>query len=290
MSGLRTPAWSATQVGILAALVALGVWSTWPAWTDVWIQATRRSDAGYVLLVPFVAAYLFWLRRARLRFVRCRPSLWGPAFALASVGLSWYGVELDNHLARHLAALTAFVAAVVTMAGPEVLRQFGVVAVALLFLLPVPGSVRQQIARPLQSIAATFTGELLQLIGVDAVREGSVLVIRGTPIAVGEACDGMRMVLALALVVFTFVFSVPLRFGSRLLLILLSPLIALLCNVLRLVPTAIVYGFAPPETAQWVHDLAGWLMLPAALVMMLGIIRLLRWLEFPVYRWRLATA
>ena len=290
MTGLRPRSWTAAQVALLGALVAAGVWACWPAWIDIWQQATRRSDAGYVLLVPFVAGYLFWLRRARLRFVRCRPSLWGAAIALCSVGLTWYGAEVDNHMARHLAAVAALVAAVVTMAGPESLRQFAVVAVALLFLLPVPGAIRQQMARPLQLMAASFTGELLYLAGIDAVREGAVLVIRGTPVAVGEACDGMRMVLALALVVFTFVFSVPLRTEMRLLLIGLSPIVALLCNVLRLIPTAIAYGFTSPETAEWVHDVAGWMMLPAALLMLFGVVRLFRWLEFPVYRWRLAPA
>jgi exosortase len=161
---------------------------------------------------------------------------------------------------------------------------------SLLFLIPVPGAIRQALAQPLQLFAASFTGEVLGLLGLDIVREGAVLVIRGNPIAVGEACDGMRMVFALALVVFAFVFSVPLRFETRILLLVLSPFIALLCNVLRLIPTAIAYGFVDADRAQQIHDWAGWAMLPAALVMLVGVVKLLQWLELPVYRWRLAGA
>jgi exosortase/archaeosortase family protein len=95
------------------------------------------------------------------------------------------------------------------------------------------------------------------------------------------------MVFALALVVFAFVFSVPFRPWTRVILIALSPVVALVCNVVRLVPTALVYGFSDPDTAEQVHDVAGWLMLPLSLVLLLGVVRLLRWLDFPVFRWRM---
>lgn len=287
---LRAPSWTPPQVATLVALVALAIYACWPAWSDIGLQASKRSDAGYIYLVPFVGGYLFWLRRSRLPFVRCRPSLLGPVVAAVAVGVTWHGIERDVHAARHLGAVVAVIAATVTMTGLSGIRQFGVVGLSLLFLVPVPGALRQALAQPLQLFAASFTGEVLGLLGLDIVREGAVLVIRGTPIAVGEACDGMRMVFALALVVFAFVFSVPLRFETRVLLLVMSPFIALLCNVLRLIPTAIAYGFVDADRAQQIHDWAGWAMLPAALVMLVGVVKLLQWLELPVYRWRLAGA
>ncbi|MBL9149533.1 MAG: exosortase/archaeosortase family protein [Phycisphaerae bacterium] len=279
--------WTGLQLATLALLVAGAVWSCLPAWKDIWLVATQKDDSGYILLAPIVAGYLFWIRRSRLRFVRCRTSLLGPAILVGGYALTWLGDERDIHLAEHLGAIVAVVGAVVTMTGLEVLRQFGAVFLSLLFLLPVPGSVRHEIAGPLQLSAAKFTTGFLELIGVPAIREGAVIRIKDTPVAVGEACDGMRMVFALVLVVFAFVFSVPLRPVTRITLIALSPLVALVCNVLRLVPTSLVYGFADPATAQSVHDVAGWLMLPAALLMLLGIVRLMRWLDLPVFRWRL---
>ncbi len=282
--------WSPFQVGLLLLLTAASIWACLPAWQDILSQATRRADAGYILLAVPVAIYLFWMRRSRLRFVRCRPSLWGTLVTLVGLGLTWYGDEVDMHVARHLGALTTFTGAIIAMTGLEVLRQFAAVFLALLFLLPVPGGVRHAIAIPLQNAAATFTHDMLELIGVASEQKGASLVIRGTPIAVGEACDGMRMVFAMGLVVFAFVFSVAFRPMTRLLLLLLSPLIALVCNILRLVPTALVYGFATPETAAHVHDVFGWLMLPAALAMLFGVVRLLTWLDLPVYRWRMLSA
>ena len=107
-------------------------------------------------------------------------------------------------------------------------------------------------------------------------------------VAIGEACNGMRMILALSLVVFGFVFSAPFRTEVRFGLLLVSPLIALCCNIIRLVLTSIVYGFATQEFADSFHWYSGLAMIPMSLIMLLGIIKLLTWLDIPCMRWRLA--
>ena len=71
-------------------------------------------------------------------------------------------------------------------------------------------------------------------------------------------------------------------------LLILSPFVALLCNVIRLVPTSMVYGYGSVTAAEQFHDLAGWVMLPIALGLMVTVLRLLDWLELPVRQWRLA--
>ncbi|MFO0829783.1 MAG: exosortase/archaeosortase family protein [Phycisphaerales bacterium] len=290
MSAISRRRWTWPQLALLGVLCVAAIWACWPAWMDIREQAVGRIDAGYILLVPFVAGYLFWLRRSRLRFVPCRPSLVGPMLACAAIALTWYGEEIDNHLARHLGALMALSAAILSLTGLEAVRQFGAVFLSLLFLCPVPGVIRQELTRPLQAIAAGVTADVLELFNVSVIRQGAVLVVRGNPIAVGEACDGMRMVFALALVVFAFVFSVPFRTGTRVLLIALSPVIALLVNVIRLLPTSVAYGVTTPERASFVHDVAGWAMIPAAIVLLLALVRLLRWLDLPVFRWRFLSA
>jgi exosortase len=205
----------------------------------------------------------------------------------AASALASYSEAIDLRVGIHLAAVLALLGSVLTMTGLEAIRQFGPVFLALLLIVPMPGSVRQEISRPMQDAAVVLTQATLDLIGVSALRDGSLLVIRGTPVAVGEACDGMRMALALGLTVFTFVFSMPLRWGARLFLVLISPLVAVVCNVIRLVPSSIAFGFAEESTAVRVHEIFGWMMLAVAVVAMFLTLRLVRWLDLPVTRWRL---
>ena len=130
---------------------------------------------------------------------------------------------------------------------------------------------------------------MLNFIGVDAENVGYLIEINGIPVAIAEACNGMRLVMPLAIVMYAFVFSLPLKPVTRTLLIVLSLPVALLCNVLRLIFTALAYGYVP-DRAIGIHDLLGWMMIPLAVLMMFGILRLLEWLDLPVARLRLAVA
>jgi exosortase len=159
---------------------------------------------------------------------------------------------------------------------------------ALVFLLPVPGMIRSSIALPLQSMATSVTHACLETFGFQAAKAGNLLIINGEQVAVAEACNGMRLVFSLTLVVYAFAFSMPLRPSVRIGLIVLSPLVALIANVIRLVPTALLYGYANHDVADTFHDLSGWLMLFVALGILWGVVSILRWVEIPVAPYEVA--
>ncbi len=285
-----TRVWKRNDLWIFGALLAAAVLAFWSAWVDIYLQASRRTDNGYVFLVPFVAAYLAWLRRSRIRFVHRRPSLTALPLVFFAIALAWWGDQTDTRVAIHAGAILGLVSCTVAMAGTEVIRQFLPVYLTLLFLIPVPAEVRKMLAGPLQSLAVVVTQEVLDVLGIATERAGNSIQIAGRSIFVGEACDGMRMVFALMLTFFAFVFSVPLRTHARIALLAASPLIAVVCNVVRLVPTALAYAYASNADAERFHDIAGWLMLPLAIAMLFGLLRFMRWLDLPVFTWRFLQA
>src|SRR5256885_1613630 len=83
-------------------------------------------------------------------------------------------------------------------------------------------------ALPLQELSARIVEFMMVLFGSPVQRAGNVLSINGHDVGIAEACNGMRMVAALGLVAFAFVFTVPMRTSVRLLILALSPLVALL--------------------------------------------------------------
>jgi len=246
------------------------------------------EEQSHIFLVPVIAAWLLWLRKSRLRRVRFQPSLVGPGLIAAGTAMSWWGFNSGTQIAWHAGVGVVFVGVVVSMTGMEPLRQFAPVFGVLVFALPVPGVARAALAIPLQSLATVVTQSTLELIGVASTRLGNVLMVNGQQIAVGEACNGMRMVFAFFLIVYAFAFSVPLKMSSRLVLLAISPVVALLCNVIRLVPTSLIYGYGTAHSAEWFHTWTGWLMIPIALAALVGLLKLFRWLEVPVMSLRLA--
>ena len=281
-------AWRFTDGVLLVGLPALALAATWRTWADIFSVALRDQEQSHVLLAPIVAGWLFWTRRARLRFAKPRWSLAGPCVIAAGWLSSDFGFSHGFLALEHLGAVMAVAGAAITILGVQFVLKFLPVFGALLFLIPVPGVIRQGVAGPLQEVTARVTGFGLELFGVPVARMGNVLTINGHDVAVAEACNGMRMVAALAIVTYAFVFSVPMRQSVRILLIGLSPAVAIVCNVLRLTPTVLLYGYADLNTADLFHDLSGWAMLFVALGILWATLGLLRWLEVPIAPYAIA--
>jgi exosortase len=274
--------WRFVDGVILAGLAALAIGAAWPVWVGIFDRAINDAEQSHVLLAPLIALWLVWVRRERLR--RCRPrwSFLGPALIALGMLSGFIGFT-NSHLAlEDLGAVLALAGAIITVVGVQTTKQFLPAFIALLFLIPVPGMIRQQIALPLQNITAVITTNGLDLLGFPVAREGNVIVINGREVAVAEACNGMRMVSALVLVSFAFVFSTPMRQSVRFVILAASPIVALICNVIRLTPVVLFYGYSTTATADFVHDVSGWLVLLIALGILWLFLTLLRWIEIPV--------
>jgi exosortase len=191
---------------------------------------------------------------------------------------------------EHLAALGFVLGAVVAVLGLRLVMLFKPSLIAMLFFLPVPGRLRQEIALYLQEWSARIVEVMLDLFGVQVLRAGNSLTVNGVEVAIAEACNGMRMVSALAIVTIAFVFSVPMRREVRLLFLAASPVIALVVNVIRLVPTVLMYGYRSADAADTFHDMSGWGVLVVAIGLLYGMLALLRWLEVPISPYPVRTA
>lgn len=279
-------AWGFADGVVIAFLVGLALVATWQVWNDIFLLAIKNDESSYILLVPAVALWLAWLRRERIRGCYPRPSVWGAAIIAAGWGLMYVGHDKSIDLFRDFGALTVVAGAVFAVTGPSIFLRFGAVWTALLFMIPVPGRIRHIIAVPLQQASAETTKFLLDLFAIPVERHGNMLIVNGAEVAIAEACNGMRMVAAMALIALAFVFSFPMRLWARLLLLGISPLVAILVNVLRLVPTTMLYGYSSHDLATTFHDLAGWVVLVLAIGVMWLVLALLRYMELPISPYR----
>ena len=285
---LKRNGWTGWRLAGSLAMLVLGVAATHDAWEDILHIAVRDEESSHIFLVPIVFAWLIWCRRARL--TQCRPAAtyFGPVVAAAGWLVSWIGYNNAIQSFWHGGSLLVVLGCVVSVVGMEVVWRFLPAFAALLFLVPIPGMVRQQIAIPLEIHTADLTHRLLEIIGIPAERSGNVLIINGVKVGIAEACNGLRMVFALALVSYTFAFGTPLRSYVRVLILAASPISAVACNVIRLVPTVWLYGNTSKHVAEAFHEFAGWAMLAVAFLLLFGIIRALRWAQLPIARYTLA--
>jgi exosortase len=280
--------WTPRHLVLAIVMLVIGVCVAFDAWADIAEIAYKDDESSHIFLVPLVVAWLVWVRRGRIRKCQPMPTLIGPALVTVGWALSAFGYHNATQAAWHLGAVLVGVGCVVTVLGRDVLVRFLPAFLVLVFLVPVPGKLRESVAVPLMTATAGVTEFLFDSMGFPIERSGNELRINGERVAIAEACNGLRMVFALVLVSYAFAFGEPLRHYVRLIIIVASPLSAILCNVIRMVPTVWVYGYAK-GAAERVHDIGGWVMLGIAFVLLMSIVRVLRWALIPVHHYTLAT-
>lgn len=284
--------WSLKHVIMIVVLAVAAIIAGVSQWQDIWMIATKDEESSHILLVIPIAIWLVWIRRVRLRRCPPRASWAGPVLIVAGYILTSVSYLNAFQAGWHGGAVLMLIGALVAVVGLQFIANFFPAIMILMMLVPIPGNIRLSVAGPLQNATARVTTMLLETLGFFVERSGNLVTINDMPVAVAEACNGMRMVFALILVSYAFAFSVPLRNSVRLMVLILSPVAAIICNVLRLAPTVILYGYDDPLNPKYAnnfHDIAGWLMLPVAFMMLMGITRALRWALVPTYRFTLAT-
>jgi exosortase len=274
--------WKFSDGVLLTLLLLLAIAATRGPWADIVGFAWRSEEQSHIMLGLPIAIWLFWVRRDRLRYTPPRRTLLGPLAVVIGWAICRYGFLTGTDIMWHGGALAIVCGAILTIVGVDFVIKFLPAFGALMFLLPIPGRVRHAIALPLQEVSAKIAEFFMVLFGFPVDRAGNVLNVNGHPVGIVEACNGMRMVAALGLVAFAFVFTVPMRTSVRILILALSPVVALLVNVIRLVPTALLYGYAEKSTADLFHELSGWAVLVLALGILWCFLAMLRWVEVPI--------
>ena len=272
----RPAVWTPVRLGMAALFLAGGLFATRGAWEEIIRIGLRDKEASHIWLVPFLVVWLVWVHRKNFANVAPHSSLVGPVMVGAGWALTHWGFYSARHSPVHFGALLVLVGCLVTILGVRAHLKFWPALVVLAFMVPVPGMVRQKVSIPLEQVTAAATTSVLKVVGAPISRSGNVISINGEPVTVAEACNGLRMIFSLFLVVYVFCFMSPLRPGVRWLLLLTSPVSVVFCNVLRLLPTIVLFGYAPQSVAHGFHDVSGWLMLPMAFFLLIGIVRLMR--------------
>lgn len=286
---LHKHGWGRRHLLLSLVMLAFGVCAMWLDWAHIASIVRKDPEASHIILTPLVVGWLVWVRRARFRTCTPRAQWIGPLFILVGWGMSAWGFRDSIQSFRHAGAVLAAVGCILTIVGKDILMRFLPAFVALIFLVPLPERIRQPVAQELQLRTAQVTKGIFDVAGIEVGREGSKLRINGQEVAIAEACNGMRLVFTLALVSYAFAFGEPLKHYVRFAIVLLSPVSAIACNVIRMVPTVWVYGYYSKPFADDFHEAAGWAMLVVAFALLMGIIRLLRWAMLPVQHYTLAS-
>ncbi len=275
-TGAITVAWGALYFDTLRRLV------------DDW-----RVDENYShgFLIPFISAYAVWSNRDRIFSTPVAPRVLpgGALTALAVLMLMAGIVGAELYLAR-VSMVLSLAALALYFFGAEWLKRLVFPIGLLLFAIPIPNIVFNQIAFPMQLIASDYATRAIRLFGVPALREGNVIELAQMKLQVVEACSGIRSLVTLAMLAVVYAYFTEKRWWRRVALVVAVIPIAIVANAARVAGTGVAAHHWGIRAAEgFLHGFSGWLVFVVAVLLLLLFAQLLNWIERLLRRHRTAV-
>jgi len=236
-----------------------------------WASDDNYSHGFFV--VP-LAVYFAWERRDALWRAESGPAITGLVVVVLSMILLMAGTLGAELFLARVSLVGAIAGTVLYVWGRTHARVLAFPLAFLLFMVPLPAIVFNEMALPLQLLASR-AGELaIAGAGVPVLRDGNVLVLPQRTLEVAEACSGIRSLVSLVMLAVVLGQLVERRRRVRIVLAVAAVPIAVLANAVRVAGTGLASEWVSPQAADgFFHAFSGWLMFVAAFGALLAVQR-----------------
>jgi len=234
------------------------------------------DDYSHGFLIVPLAIYFAYERRRDLARVRISPSWWGLVpliLGAVALAIGRLGVEL---MAMRVGFVLSLIGIVVLGLGLEVFKILLFPLLFLFLMVPLPQSLVNTIAFPLQLIAARIAVELMHMLGITVLLEGNIIHLPSSSLFVAEACSGLRSLMALITLGVVFAYFFRKHWIERAIIIASAIPIAILVNSIRVALTGVLTSrFGSEAAGGFIHDFQGVITFSVAFLLLLAEARLL---------------
>jgi exosortase len=266
----RLAVWCAILVGLILMLYASVI-------KDLVLQWWYDADYGHGFFVPLFSGYVLWRERQRWTKTEIKPSNFGFLVMLGAIALLLLGSLGAEFFTSRFSLLVLLAGMVLFLAGWKMLRAVSFPLGYLMWMIPIPVIIYNQITFPMQLIASRVATAWLELAQVPVLRDGNILIMSNYSLEVVEACSGIRSLMTLMALAVAYGYLVSPRRWVRYVLAALMVPIAILTNAIRIMGAAILARhFGPAAAEGFLHEFSGWAIFLVALVLMFGSYWVLR--------------
>jgi exosortase D (VPLPA-CTERM-specific) len=244
---------------------------------NVW-EVTPEYSHG--ILIPPIALMLIWRERAWLVAEPFRGSWWG----LVPLSLGFALLAIGELSAIQVIVQYGFVFAVyglvLSLAGWRTMRRLWMPLLLLLFMIPPPAFILNNLSLQMQLISSAIGVALIRAAGISVFLQGNVIDLGTFKLQVAEACDGLRYMFPLMTLGFVLAYFYRAPVWKKALLLVSSVPIAVLMNSLRVGVIGITVEYWGQSMAEGLlHEFQGWLVFMMSGALMIGVVWLLNRLD-----------
>lgn len=228
----------------IALVVALATgllfahWDALAAMVGLWSRSPMYS---YAYSVPFISAYLIWVRRAEFGRYALRGS-WRAAIPVLLLGMSMLvaGRLGSIQVLQQLAFLVNLTGVLLAVLGTLYVRVMWAGLAYLLLMFPIWDGLTELLHARFQHQSAAIGTTLLHAVGVPALREGIVITLPNVAIEVARSCSGVNYLVAVVALGLPLAYLSLTGVWRRVVLIVSAVIIAAFSNGLRVALIAIL--------------------------------------------------
>lgn len=247
---------------------------------DLFVDYWNDPNYSHGFLIPIVTAYLIWQMRESLGKLEPTGIRFGWLLSCAASLLTVYGATTGVEFALRVSFLLWFYGAVIVLFGLPAWRAVLFPMALLLFMLPLPYIVYDQIAFPLKLLASNVATSILTLVGIPVFREGNIITLPTMVLEVADACSGIRSLVSLLFIATLVVYMANRKWYVRTVVVLLAIPIAVVSNAFRVFGTGVLVGIGYQKAAEgFFHTFSGWLVFVIGVLMIFSLSKLGTWLE-----------
>ncbi|MAI80273.1 MAG: exosortase [Deltaproteobacteria bacterium] len=228
-------------------------------------------DYSHGFLIAPLALYFAYEKKYYLTAAPVESNWWGLAFmaiGLLTLAAGQLGGLLTPLRASYIITLMGIV---LFFLGREVFKLLLFPMAFLFLMVPLPQSVVNLIAFPLQLVAAQWAVDALQMLKIPVLLEGNIIHMAHSDLFVAEACSGLRSLMALLTLGIVFAhFFRPGKPIQQIFLVASTIPIAVVINSLRVALTGLLaHHFGQQAATGFIHEFQGMITFTVAFLVLL---------------------
>jgi exosortase D (VPLPA-CTERM-specific) len=226
---------------------------------NVWINVEEYSHGFFI---PAITVYFLWLRRHELKFIEeFKHSLPGLIIVFIGLILLILGSLATLKTVEQYAFIITLTGMFTIAFGLPGLRVGAIPLLFLIFMVPFPQFILNNLSSKLQLISSWLGVEFIRACNIMVYLEGNVIDLGIYKLQVVDACSGLRYLFPLASLSFLCAYLFRGPFWQKVLIFLSSAPLTIFMNSLRIGIIGIMVDNWGTEMAEgFLHDFEGWII------------------------------
>jgi len=222
------------------------------------LYSSNKSEYySHIALIPLVSIYLIYIKRKEI-FAKVNYLFVG-GIPVLFLGIALFlggflcGAPLDKNNYASLIAFSIFIfinGAFILLYGMQAYRSALFPLLFLIFTVPIPTALMDNIIYFLQVGSTEFTNLLFMASGVPFVREGFVFHLPNISVEVAKQCSGIRSGMAIFIVAILAGYMFLTSYWKIIFLVICALLIAMFKNGIRILTLSLLGNYVDPRILE----------------------------------------